>query len=108
MGYSLVYMTAPDRASALVIARRLVEERLVACANVLDGATSVYHWDGAVQEEGEAVMIAKTRAALIKTVSARIRELHAYQCPCVVVLPITGGNPAFLDWIEAETKPGMA
>ena len=88
-----------------MLARSLVEARLVACANVLDGATSVYWWDGKVQEELEAVMICKTRTEMVDPVIARVRELHSYSCPCVVALPITAGNPAFLDWIEAETVP---
>ena len=103
MKTNMIYLTAPDRESALVLARALVGERLVACANVLDGATSVYWWDGKVCEETEAVLVCKTREELVETVISRVRELHSYACPCVVALPIEAGNPAFLDWIRAET-----
>lgn len=99
----MIYITAPDREAALVLARALVGERLIACANVLDGATSVYWWDGKVCEESEAVLVGKTRGELVDTVIARVRELHAYACPCVVALPIEAGNPAYLDWIRTET-----
>ncbi|MHB8763674.1 MAG: divalent-cation tolerance protein CutA [Deferrisomatales bacterium] len=98
-----IYATAPSRDEALALARTLVAERLVACANVLDGATSVYRWEGAVHEDREAVLVAKTRADLVDAVTARVKALHSYSCPCVVALPIVGGSPEFLAWIGDET-----
>lgn len=103
MSHSLIYVTAPDRQAALKIARVLVEERLIACANVLDGATSLYWWEGRVQEEQEAVLIAKTGSDAVAAVIDKVKEIHDYSCPCVVAVPIAAGNPAFLDWISAET-----
>ncbi len=103
MTANMIYVTAPDREAALILARILVGERLVACANVLDGATSVYWWDGKLCEDSEAVLICKTRAELVESVIARVREEHSYACPCVVALPIEKGNPAYLDWIRTET-----
>lgn len=102
MSHSMIYITAPSRDEAVGLARALVESRLVACANVFDGATSLYWWDGAVQEEREAILVAKTRSANVEAVIARVKELHSYSCPCVVALPILAGNPAYLAWIEAE------
>ena len=101
--HDLIYVTAADREAALKLARTLVNQRLVACANVFDGATSVYWWDGKVNEGPEVVMVAKTRSDLTSAVIARIKELHEYSCPCVVALQIREGNPAFLDWISRET-----
>lgn len=103
MAYSLIYITASDRDAALRIARILVESRLVACANILGGATSVYWWEGRVQEGAEAVLIAKAPSDKISAVIAKVQEIHDYSCPCVVSLAIAEGNPAFLDWITAET-----
>ncbi|CAA7621761.1 divalent-cation tolerance protein CutA [Magnetospirillum sp. SS-4] len=103
MSHSLIYVTASGRDEALALARALVEARLVACANVLDGVTSLYWWDGKVQEEPEAVMICKTRSDLADAVVARVKDLHSYACPCVVAVPVSSGNPAFLAWIDAET-----
>jgi periplasmic divalent cation tolerance protein len=103
MSQSLIYVTASSRDEALGLARALVETRLVACANVLNGVTSLYWWDGKVQEDAEAVLICKTRSDLVEAVTAKVTELHSYACPCVVALPISGGNPAFLAWIDAET-----
>ena len=102
----LIYVTAPSHDEALRLARVAVEERLAACANVLSPITSVYWWDGKVNQDGEVALLLKTRAALVEALTARLRELHPYECPCVVALAIDGGNPAFLSWIAAETGPG--
>ena len=101
-----VYVTAPDADAARRIGRALVEERLAACANVLGPITSIFRWDGKVQEEGEAVLIAKTRADLVPALTDRVKALHSYSCPCVVSWPLAAGNPDFLSWIAAETGPG--
>ncbi len=100
-----VYVTAPTRDEALSIGRTLVEERLVACVNVLDGLRSLYWWEGKVQDEAEACFVAKTRADLAGRVVERVRQLHSYAVPCVVALPVAAGNPDFLDWVAAETLP---
>lgn len=99
-----VYVTAGSREAALGLGRALVEARLAACANVIPGMRSVYRWRGAIEEADEAVLIVKTRRALVDALTAKVRALHDYDCPCVVALPVIGGNPAFLDWIAAETE----
>lgn len=99
----LMYATAPTKDEAQRIARTVVDERLAACANVIAGVTSTYWWEGSVQEDVEAVIIMKTRADLVEALTSRVRDLHSYQCPCVVAVPITGGNAEFLQWIAAET-----
>lgn len=101
---ALVYITHEDAAQARALGRALVEARLAACANVLDGMTPIFRWEGKVQEGNEAVLIAKTRAALVEELTAFVQQRHGYDCPCVLALPILGGNQAFLDWILAETR----
>ena len=102
-GLCSIYVTVADRARALAIARDLVGRRLVACANVFEHVDSVFRWHGEVCEEGEAALIAKTRSDLVADVIARIRDIHEYDCPCIVAWPIEQGNPAYLDWVRAET-----
>jgi periplasmic divalent cation tolerance protein len=102
-GFVTVYMTAASKDEAESIARALVKERLVACANVFDGVTSYFRWEGEVQAEGEVVIIAKTRSALLKKLESRVKALHSYDVPCIVAWPIEGGNADYLAWIEAET-----
>jgi periplasmic divalent cation tolerance protein len=104
MAAVMIYVTASGEEEARKIGRALVEQRLAACANVLPGVTSIYRWQGKVEEGGEASLILKTTADKVEAVTARVRELHSYTTPCVVALPIGGGNPAFLDWIETETR----
>jgi periplasmic divalent cation tolerance protein len=98
-----VYITAKDRAQALAIGRTLVEERLAACVNVWDGMTSVYRWEGQIEEAAEAVLIAKTTEPQLPTLVERVKQLHTYACACVVAWPIGAGNPPYLEWLERET-----
>ena len=99
----VLYITVPNREEGLRIGRALVEEKLAACANVIDGLTSIFRWEGAVQEESEALLIAKTDRTLVDAASDLVKLEHSYDCPCVVVLPIIGGNQDFIGWISAET-----
>lgn len=99
----VLYVTTADRDEALAIGRALVEARLAACANVLPEVTSLYHWDGRLEQSAEAVLILKTRTDLATAAINRIRALHSYDCPGVVVLPVEGGNPDYLDWLRRET-----
>jgi periplasmic divalent cation tolerance protein len=100
MSVKLVYVTAPDMAEAERIAEAVVSERLAACANFFDGVTSLFEWDGKLCREQEAILILKTTAEKTDALTARIRELHSYDCPCVVTLPIENGNPDFLNWVN--------
>jgi periplasmic divalent cation tolerance protein len=104
MDHIFVYMTASSGEEARRIGRAVVEARLAACVNVLDAMTSFYWWQGAVEEGHEAVLIAKTTRDRLDEVTARVKSLHSYSVPCVVGLPILGGNPEFLAWIGAEAS----
>ena len=99
-----VYMTASSLDEAKRIGRALLVERLAACTNILPGMTSFYWWQGKIDEGQETVLIAKTREELVERLTARVKALHSYSVPCVVALPMIGGNPDFLKWIEDETQ----
>ncbi|NKB24333.1 MAG: divalent cation tolerance protein CutA [Kiritimatiellae bacterium] len=105
MEISFVYVTTKDREEAQCIGKALLERKLAACINILESVESMYWWDGAIQHETEAVMIAKTRSELVEAVTQTIKEVHSYTCPCIVAWPITQGNPDFLKWASEETKP---
>lgn len=98
----MLYITAGSRDEAKKIGRALVEARLAACANVIDGMESVYWWEGKLTEDREAVLIVKTRADLVPAVTAKVKALHSYSVPCVVALPILDGNPDYLNWVASE------
>lgn len=104
MPMEMVYFTAASREDVLRIGRTLVEYRLAACINVLGEITSIYRWDGAIQESTEVAALAKTSSDKVSQVIDRVKALHPYSCPCVISWPIAGGNPAFLEWIEDETR----
>ena len=103
---AFLYSTAPDETTARRIASALVEARLAACANLFPGMVSIYRWEGAIETGNEVAVIFKTVPAAAEEACAMIRRLHPYETPCVVALQIdpVGSNPAFLDWIAAETK----
>ena len=103
MQYCSIYITTGDEDEARRIGRTLVEERLVACVNILP-IKSIYRWEGDIEEEEEVVMFVKTRDELAGQVIERVKELHSYEVPCIVSLPITKGNPDYLKWIEESTK----
>jgi periplasmic divalent cation tolerance protein len=84
--------------------RTLVEERLVACGHQLAAIRSVYRWEGVVHDEAEARVALHTRRSLVPEVVARTAELHPYDVPCVIALPLVGGNPDYLRWVVRETR----
>ncbi len=96
--------TAPDAETATRIARALVDEQLAACVNLVPGVRSIYRWAGAVQEDAEVLLVAKTRADRVERLAERLRELHPYDLPELVALPVSGGLPAYLEWVAAEVE----
>ncbi len=101
---NLVYITAKDKQEARKIGKALVEARLAACVNIIDGMNSMYWWENQVQDDNETVLIAKTKASLVKKLIEKVKSLHSYSCPCIITLPIGEGNKEYLEWIEKETK----
>jgi len=101
---TVTLVTCKDAAQARRIARTLVKERLAACVNVVPGVSSIYVWEGKLEESKEVLLIVKSRAALSKRLSARVLALHTYSVPEVVTLPIAAGNPAYLRWVRESTR----
>ena len=102
-GFVLVYVTAADVEEARRIGRRAVEERLAACANVYPQIFSYYWWQGELVEDREAVVILKTRRALVPRVIAAVRSWHSYTVPAILAVELRDGNPDYLAWLRAET-----
>jgi len=100
-----VYITASGREEAERISEALIGERLVACTNIIDDMSALFWWEGGVQSEKEVVLIAKTRADVFDRLTGRVKELHSYDCPCIIGMPIVTGNPDYLDWIDEEVRP---
>ena len=104
MNANLVYITSSTVEEARAIVKALVSERLAAGVNIIDRINSVYWWDGKIQDENEAIIIAKTRQTLVPKVIERVKSIHSYICPCIVRLLILDGNRMSLDWVVDETR----
>lgn len=101
----LVLTTAPDQESANLIAKFLLEKNLAACVNILPGLLSLYKWEGELQVEGEVQLFIKTRSDLLdEKIIPLIRELHPYDLPEIIAIPVVGGSSLYLDWILDETE----
>ncbi|WP_462271004.1 divalent-cation tolerance protein CutA [Desulfobacter sp.] len=105
MAIRIIYMTAGSMDEASRIANALVQRRLAACVNIIDGMRSIYEWEGTIQDEGEVVMIAKTHADCLPELEEAVKGMHSYDCPCIVEVAVSGGNNAFLDWVKAQVGP---
>lgn len=99
----VVYCSCPDQAIAERIAEAVVNERLAACVNLISGLTSIYRWEGQLQRDAELLLIIKTRSAVYPQLEARLRQLHPYQLPEIIALPIHTGSADYLNWIAANT-----
>lgn len=103
MSIILIYTTCPDLYSAEQIAEALVSDRIVSCANILPEHKSIYRWDGDIQKETEVVALFKTTEDRWQQAHDKIKELHSYEVPCILKLPVSDGHPAFIRWIEDQT-----
>jgi len=104
MSYVVVYVTCSDEEEAKKIADILLEERLISCANIMPSCRSIYRWEGKVETGQETVMILKTREELFEQVERTIVNIHSYDCPCIIALPVLKGHEPFMNWIGQETQ----
>ena len=98
-----VYCTFPDRDSALTASRKIVQEELAACANMLGEVRSVYRWQGEIAESGEVAILFKTRFAALEALRTRIKALHSYDLPAITVWSADETDRQFADWIIEQT-----
>lgn len=98
----VVLMTAGSQEEADQIAEGLVAESLAACVNIVPGVTSVYRWQGGVERDQEWLLVAKSHREALDRLVQRVQELHSYDVPEIIALPLTGGSEAYLRWIDAE------
>jgi periplasmic divalent cation tolerance protein len=100
----VVFSTVPDRETGVRIGRALVEEHLIACANLVPGLTSIYRWEGEVRADDELLLIMKTARARTPALTDRFAELHPYAVPELITLPVVSGLPAYCAWVATETE----
>ena len=104
MNAVLVYITTSDIAEAEKIGNLLLKERLAACINIIDGMRSIFWWEGSLDQGRETILLAKTKAGLLDELTDTVKAAHSYDLPCILALPLVGGNRDFIEWICSETK----
>ena len=102
----VVFVTAGDKETGLALARQVVEEGLAACGSLLPDVTSVFEWDGNMQEEAEVLLILKTSADRASRLVERVAELHAYDVPEILTLAVEGGHEPYLEWVRERCIGG--
>ena len=105
MKIRFVYITTDSVEEAQTIGAKLVRERLAACVNIIDSMTSIFEWEGEIESAKETTLIAKTTDSRFNTLKERVVELHSYDVPCIVALPVEKGHAPFLRWV-AESVNG--
>ncbi|HYA46377.1 MAG TPA: divalent-cation tolerance protein CutA [Burkholderiales bacterium] len=100
----LVITNLPDRDSAVKLAQALIEKHVAACVNILSPCRSVYRWKGKTEDAEEFPMLIKTTRARYTELEAAIRAGHPYELPEIIAVPLSGGLPAYLEWVDAETR----
>jgi len=99
----VVFITASGEEEAAKISHALVEARLAGCVNIVKGMRSIYRWQGKIEDEGEVLMIAKTRRELFDPLLKRVKELHSYSVPEVIAFPVVEGSGDYLNWLKEAT-----
>ncbi|WP_222565754.1 divalent-cation tolerance protein CutA [Novilysobacter antarcticus] len=100
----IAYCTCPDAASADVLARALVAERLAACVSEMPGVRSTYRWEGRVEQGNEVLLMIKTTTEQLDALTARVRALHPYELPELIAVEAVGGLAPYLDWVVEQTR----
>ena len=106
--FIVVMTTFPDAESAKALVRSLVDRHLIACGTVIDPVTSIYRWNGAVEESTEVQVLVKTHRDRFTELEATMRDQHPYDVPELLALPVAEGLSDYLIWMKAETAPGEA
>ncbi|XP_055586922.1 protein CutA homolog isoform X2 [Uranotaenia lowii] len=104
--HSIAYVTTPNDTSAKELAHKLVERKLAACVNIIPGLTSIYEWEGKINEDHEVLLMIKTRTERVDELSKFVRENHPYSVAEVITVPIANGNPPYLDWLSRTVPEG--
>lgn len=102
----LAYITAKDKAEASLLSEMILKNRLAACVNKIEGIQSAYWWENKIEKSEEILLIVKTRESLKEALVETVKKYHSYDCPCVLFLPVQGGNQPYLHWLMSETQKG--
>jgi periplasmic divalent cation tolerance protein len=104
MSYFVVIVTASNKEEAVTIVRSLLKERLIACANIVGPVSSLFWWQERIDEENEFLVFMKSHKSLFKRISKRVTEIHSYDVPEIIALPVIEGSPPYLDWLKISLQ----
>lgn len=102
--YALVYITTSGEEESKKIGRIVVEERLAGCVNIISTIESLYWWKGEIEEDNESILIAKTKVSNVENIIKRVKEIHSYENPAILAIPIINGSKEYLDYLDAEIR----
>ncbi|MGQ9461306.1 MAG: divalent-cation tolerance protein CutA [Candidatus Bathyarchaeaceae archaeon] len=105
MSYVVVVITTSNKEEAVKIVRSLLEERLIACANILGPVSSMFWWEGKIEEAGEFLVFMKSHENHFERLSERIAEIHSYEVPEIIAFPIIKGSKSYLKWLGDSLQP---
>lgn len=100
--YAFIYITTSGKEESRNIAKKLVEEKLAACVNIIPSIESIYLWKGEIEEDEESLLIAKTKVERIDKIIKKVKEIHSYETPAILAIPIIEGSKDYLDYLEDE------
>jgi periplasmic divalent cation tolerance protein len=103
--YIIIFVTCKDKLEAKEITQSLLEQRLIACGNIVSPVTSFFHWEGKIDRAEECLIVMKSRKDLFDQIAEQVKGLHSYEVPEILALPIVEGSKAYLDWMNAVLKP---
>ncbi|MFQ6073738.1 MAG: divalent-cation tolerance protein CutA [Candidatus Bathyarchaeia archaeon] len=106
MSYILVLMTTATRKEAEKIARSLLTQKLIACANTVGPVSSLFWWKGKISRENEFLVLMKTSESLFEKLATTIKQMHSYEVPEIIAVPITRGEQSYLKWLSASLRKG--
>ncbi len=104
MVYALVYITTSGEEESKRIGRTIVEERLAGCVNIISAIESLYWWKGEIEEDNESILIAKTKVSNVENIIKRVKEIHSYENPAILAIPIIEGSKDYLDYLDGEIR----
>jgi periplasmic divalent cation tolerance protein len=99
--YEIVIVTTSDKQEAERIIQRLLDDKLIACANIISSVSSHFHWSGKIEKAEECLVLMKSREDLFEKLAETVKSLHSYEVPEILALPIINGSKAYLDWLES-------
>lgn len=100
--YAIVYITTSRKEESKKIANALLRDKLVGCVNIIPTIESVYLWKGNIEEDSESLLIAKTKVSNVSSIIKKVKEIHSYDIPCILAIPIIQGSEDYLEWLESE------